>query len=294
MREYDSALKSLLTRPSGSVLTALTGFKVDRWHNVELPAVRHRRADLLGETREGGLIHIELQSANHARMSRRMLEYSLAIERKFGRFPEQAVLYVGAAPLLMERFLKGPRLSFDCPILDVRELDSEPLLASSRLEDNVIAILTRLDNEREAVRRILAKIAMSEPGVRATAMSELMTLAGLRKLETVIERETEQMPILDDIMDHEVLGRERKRGIALGREKGLEEGLAEGLAKGLERGLAEGLAKGEQRVVLRLIGKRFGPVPVWARKRIEALSGPALEQVGLRLLDASSLEELLG
>jgi predicted transposase YdaD len=186
----------------------------------------------------------------------------------------------------MERFLKGPRLSFDCPILDVRELDSEPLLASSRLEDNVIAILTRLDNEREAVRRILAKIAMSEPGVRATAMSELMTLAGLRKLETVIERETEQMPILDDIMDHEVLGRERRRGIALGREKGLEEGLAEGLAKGL--------AKGEQQVVLRQIGKRFGQVPAWARKRIEALSGAALEQVGLRLPDASSLEELLG
>ena len=94
------------------------------------------------------------------------------------------------------------------------------------------------------------------------------------------------MPILDDIMDHEVLGRERKRGIALGREKGLEEGLAEGLAKGL--------AKGEQQVVLRQIGKRFGQVPAWARKRIEALSGAALEQVGLRLLDASSLEELLG
>jgi hypothetical protein len=44
------------------------------------------------------------------------------------------------------------------------------------------------------------------------------------------------MPILDDIMDHEVLGRERKRGIAPGR--------------------AEGLAEGERTVVLRLLDAR--------------------------------------
>ena len=89
------------------------------------------------------------------------------------------------------------------------------------------------------------------------------------------------MPILDDIMDHEVLGRERKRGIALGREEGREEGLA------------EGVARGELRVVLGLTGKRFGPVPEWAKQRLEALSAADLEQVALRLLDAASLEELL-
>ena len=86
------------------------------------------------------------------------------------------------------------------------------------------------------------------------------------------------MPILDDIMDHEVLGRERKRGIALGRAEGL----------------AEGLSEGERRVVLRLIGKRFGSVPEWAKQRVEALSAADLEQVELRILDSPSLEGLLG
>ena len=54
---------------------------------------------MLGETAQGTLVHIELQSANHVRMALRMLEYSVAIYRKFHRFPEQVVLYVGNAPI---------------------------------------------------------------------------------------------------------------------------------------------------------------------------------------------------
>jgi predicted transposase YdaD len=277
MHEYDITLKSILTKLAGSVLVELTGFRVERWHNVELPSVRHRRADMLGETAQGRLVHIELQSTNQAGMALRMLEYSLAIHRKFHSFPEQVVLYVGNAPMRMKNRLAAPHLSFEYRLVDIRELDSEPLLASGSLEDNIIAVLMRLGDERVAVRQILARIAASKTAERATALAELMILAGLRKLGTTIKREMEQMPILDDIMDHDVLGPERRRGIALGRAEGL----------------AEGLAKGERRVVLRQIGKRFGPVPEWAKQRVEALSASDLEQVELRILDAPSLEDLL-
>jgi hypothetical protein len=225
---------------------------------------------LLGEAASGRLIHIELQSTNQARMALRMLEYSLAIHRKFHRFPDQMVLYVGNAPLRMKGRLAAPKLSFEYRLVDIRELDGETLLASGRLEDNVIAILTRLRNEREAVQRILGRIAASQPSVRAEALAELTILAGLRKLGTTIKGEMEQMPILDDIMDHDLLGPERRRGIALGR------------------------AEGARAVVLRQIGKRFGPVPEWVKQRLDSLPEPDIEQVGLRLLDARSLEDLLG
>src|SRR5580693_3969111 len=102
MHEYDIALKGILTRPSGTLLTRLTGLEVARWLNSELPKVRSRRADLLGETAQGRLVHVELQSTNDRRMAARMLEYSVAIKRAFGRFPEQLVLYVGEAPIRME------------------------------------------------------------------------------------------------------------------------------------------------------------------------------------------------
>jgi hypothetical protein len=96
-----------------------------------------------------------------------------------------------------------------------------------------------------------------------------MLLAGLRDFGPLVEQEAKQMPILGDIMDHPVLGRERRTG----REQGLEQG--------------------ERKIVLRQIAKRFGPMPAAALKCIEALPVSKLERIALRPLDASSLGDLL-
>lgn len=164
MHEYDITLKSVLRRLTGSVLRDVTGFAVRSWHNVELPAVQNRLADMLGETADGTLVHIELQSTNHPGMALRMLEYSAAIYRRFGRFPEQLVLYVGEAPLRMKSRIAVPHLQFVCRMVDIRSLDGERLIGSRRIGDNVIAVLARLRNERDAVKRILMAIARSGPG----------------------------------------------------------------------------------------------------------------------------------
>jgi hypothetical protein len=66
-----------------------------------------------------------------------------------------------------------------------------------------------------------------------------------------------------------VLGPERRKGIEIGREEG------------------------ERKIVLRQIAKRFGPVPATAREHIDALPASKLERLALRLLDATSLNELL-
>jgi len=277
MHEYDIALKSILTRREGTILARLTGLEVAVWHNIELPEVRGRHADLLGETRDKTLVHVELQSTNDPRMAARMLEYAVGIHRAFDRFPEQLVLYVGEAPLRMTRAVSGPALSFECAMIDIRELDSEPLLESRALEDNIIAVLARLTDKVAAVRQILGKIAESAADRRAGALTELMILAGLRSLAAVIKKEMERMPILNDIMDHEVIGRERKIGIALGREEGMQ----------------KGLQTGERRVILSQVADRFGPIPDWARERFERCSAPELEKLALRVLKARTLEDLL-
>jgi hypothetical protein len=62
MHEYDVALKRILTRPGSLLLTALTGSPSLRWLNVEAPLVRNLRVDLLGESPDGGLVHVELQA----------------------------------------------------------------------------------------------------------------------------------------------------------------------------------------------------------------------------------------
>src|ERR1700733_943585 len=74
---------------------------VTKWLDVELPKVQNPRLDLLGETVDGGLVHLELQTTNDAAMPLRMAEYSLGVYRLLGRFPRQVVLYVGEPRLRM-------------------------------------------------------------------------------------------------------------------------------------------------------------------------------------------------
>jgi hypothetical protein len=90
-----------------------------------------------------------------------------------------------------------------------------------------------------------------------------MILSGLRNLEDVIRTEAKQMPILNDIMDHKVIG----PAIRQGRQEG-------------------------ELAILRLqLVKRFGTLPNWAGERLAKLSTAELEELSLRLFDAKSLDE---
>src|SRR5437016_79618 len=180
------------------------------------------------------IVHIELQSSNDAGMIWRMAEYAFAIRRRFGRWPFQCVLYAGYEPLRMRSRIDDEAIAFECRMVDFRELEAEPLLAGGRLDDSILAVLTRLTEERAAVKKILERIARSEPAQRVTAIRELTILAGLRKLGTVISEEAAKMPILDDIMDHDLLGPAIRRGMEQGREEGRHEGREEGRHEGRE------------------------------------------------------------
>ncbi|MDQ1469745.1 MAG: hypothetical protein QOJ99_1225 [Bryobacterales bacterium] len=74
-------------------------------------------------------------------------------------------------------------------MVDIREFDAEPFVASPRLGDNILAVLARFTDARDAVKRILEHIAQYDRVRRSLAMQELTILAGLRKLGTVIRQE---------------------------------------------------------------------------------------------------------
>jgi hypothetical protein len=76
------------------------------------------------------------------------------------------------------------------------------------------------------------------------------------------------MPILDDIMDHDVIGPAIRQGIQEGRQQ-------------------EGVA-----ILRRLLGKRFGEIPSWAEERLNKLSVDDIEDLSVRLLDAAKLSDL--
>jgi len=262
MQEYDVALKLLLRGSARLTMRELTGTSVETWLDVELSkVVQNTRVDLLGQTVDKGLVHMELQSGNDATMPLRMAEYCLGVFRLFGRFPRQVLLYVGEAPLRMETELRGDDVWFRYRAVDIRDLDGDRLLESQGVGDTVIAILARLRDHKDAVRRILERIAGLAAAERETALGQLLILAGLRHFEETVEREARKMPILNDILDNKVLGREFKRG--------------------------------ELTVLRRQIEKRFGAIPTWAEERLAGRSPADLEDLSVRVLDAQSLEELL-
>ena len=74
----------------------------------------------------------------------------------FERFPRQVLLDVGEAPLRMASELRGDDVWFRYRAIDIRELDGERLLESEGVGDNVIAILARLRDHKDALLSNLA------------------------------------------------------------------------------------------------------------------------------------------
>jgi predicted transposase YdaD len=142
-----------------------------------------------------------------------------------------------------------------------------------------------LRDHKEAVRRIVEKITGSVEIDRETALHALLILAGLRGLEEVVEEEARKVPILNDILDNKVLGREFKKGLQEGRQEGLQEGERKGERKG-ER-------EGERKLLRLIIERRFGPMPGWAEERLASRSTAEMEDLSVRVQDAPSIEDLL-
>ena len=74
-----------------------------------------------------------------------------------------------------------------------------------------------------------------------------------------------QMPILDDILDHKVLGREYKREFL----------------------------EGELKIIRMQIERRFGPLPNWAEQCIRAMTAAELENLADRVFEVQSLGHFL-
>ena len=285
MHDCDVALKALLTDSLNAILRQI-GEKgeVARWLNVELPVVRNQRADLLVELTTGEILHIELQSSNDPDMPFRMLEYAVSIRRTLGKFPRQLVIYVGNSKMTMKSRLENASLAFQYQMLDIREADSEALLTSESISENLLAILARTSDKVGTVRRIIEKICGLAEHRREDALRKFLILSGMRGLAGLVEQESKIMPVTFDIMDNEVLGPLIRRGLKQGLEQGLEQGREQGIDMGRELGMKQMLRS--------QVAERFGTVPSWVEEKLSAASVTQINAYAMKLLGAGSLEDL--
>jgi Domain of unknown function (DUF4351)/Putative transposase, YhgA-like len=82
-----------------------------------------------------------------------------------------------------------------------------------------------------------------------------------------------------------------KKLMAQARQEGREEGREEGRALGEARGEARGAAAGRRQLLEQLLRRRFGKLSKRFVARLNAATDSQLDAIGLRLLDAASIED---
>ncbi len=258
------------------MLKTLAGGPVADWLDQELPEMRNHRADMVGRTEQGEIVHLEFQSSNEPFMEVRMAAYYIDLVQKFGHHVRQVLVYVGRDRLRMQDRYESPAMSFRYSLVDIRSLDGERFLSSPAVGDQILAVLMRLKDHRAGIRRVLVSIAGLQPRERIEALDQLLIISGLRGLEIQIEKEIQHMPVLNSLLDHKVYGREFKKG------------LAEGLEKGMERGLE----KGGTQLLHHMLVRRFKKLPKWAEARLASATHHEIEAWGEQLLEADTLREV--
>ena len=107
-QDYDVVLKLLFRSKSSRAVQEIAGGPVKRWLDKELPAIRNTRADLIGETMSGEIVHFEFMSENQKFFELRMAGYYAELHQALGGHPRKALVYVGRAKLRMGGHFKNP------------------------------------------------------------------------------------------------------------------------------------------------------------------------------------------
>lgn len=284
--KYDTTLKELLQAGAPLLWEVLAQEQPEEFLTVELPSVQMRKPDFVARLASGALFHLELQGDNDLKMEWRELEYYLLLYKLFDQAPIQFVLYFGSAPMAMRSRIGNESLQFRFTLLDIRQLKSEYFLEGGSLSDALLAVLARAENlsPREVIEKVAEKLRPLPTKEQRDWMEKLMIISGIRGYEDIVRKEAEKMGISLDIRDNKFF----QEAYAVGVEDGLKQGIGQGIEQGVERGIEEG----EAAFLMRMLERRFGPLPEWARERIEKMDRAALEEAGLRLLDAAKLEDV--
>lgn len=282
---YDLTLKQIFHTIPQRLLKILTGRAGLEILNTEYPAVKKRQPDLVLRLEDNTLFHIEIQSDNDDSMGWRMLEYYQLIYRHYQLPLAQMVLYVGNNKYHIGEQINHPTLQYSFQVVDIRTIDSETLLSSPVMEENLVALLAKVTNEQAMLQVVLDKIERLNVNLGADYFKQLNILAGLRPR---FKRELDIMPIRVRVEDTPFYERAKIEGLRVGKIEGLRVGKMEGKIEGK----MEGKVEGECAMLLRMLQMRFGQMPQEIMARLQAADCEHLERWALLLLSAKSLEEI--
>jgi hypothetical protein len=264
-----------------------------------------RRFDLMMrvESRAGErlLLHLEVEREFRRGMAARLWDYNRLVRLRHGLPVHTAVLYLRGGPRGLaaeshrERWLGRPVCGFRYTALGLSRAPAAAFLRRRNPLAWALAALMRWPGSRAE-----HQLACLTPIARARNLTEVQRFLLFNTVTTYLQLQG------DAVRQYETMlaGRRHREVRAMimtwadkkieeGRQQGLQEGLQEGLQQGIERGLERGREEGIRAVVLRLLARRFSPLPAAVARRVSAMvSSQELETLADRILEARSLEEL--
>ena len=279
-QRIDVSLKSLFRHEGDGIIRRLLfGGKVTEHLATEQPLVSNRRADAVVRIEDGSLHHVELQSDNEAGFGVRMLGYYVYFVRAHNQHVFQTVLFVGREPLRLETGYSSPSLNFEFQIINVREMDAGPLMASDDWADNALALLAKGDREK-ALDMALIRLRAMKSEDRAWASATLLVLSGILGIEETVHERMKEAGMID-LMENKVLAPLILKQIEMGEQRGRSEGRQEGRQEAIQGLLHE------------LLTKKFGSLPPWATQRLQTATAEDLHSWTMRVFHATTLEDTL-
>ena len=271
-QRYDVSLKALfLSEGDGIIRRLLFGGKVIEFLATEQPQIFNHRADLVVRTEDRALHHVEFQTFNEAGFALRMLEYYAYLVRLYKQHVSQVVLYLGREPLRLERAYTSPSIGFQFEIVNLREYDAGPLLASEDWADNLLALLAKGKPEI-ALEVVLSRLRAMKSKDQDWAAGTLLQLSGILGIEETVNDRLKEAGMIN-LMENKVLG-------PLIRQQ-------------FEQGFEQGEQKGQQDLLQELLTEKFGSLPVWTLQRLRGASAEDMHAWAKRILRSTTLEDTL-
>jgi hypothetical protein len=262
--DYDVSFKLLFRYSKGLIAHALFGDAgVTEWLNVEQPRVNNPRVDLLARCGDGRVRHVEIETTNDPGMARRKAEYYLGFWRLLDEHVEQVLLFASRRPLTMSPVFETPSMRFEFRILDLKTWDGEPLLASEDWGDNVLALLTRVEQER-VLQRVEEQIHKLNGEEKQNAANLCTVISGIMGIVKDVAKRINMI----DIMENEVIG------------------------PAIRQGIEQGKAQATMHALSRLLTQKFGSLPDPIVTRLRRASEAELLIWLDRVLTASTLDEV--
>jgi hypothetical protein len=217
--KYDRSLRELLGEVPKEFIKILTDKNPKKFLDISFPTTKEFRVDLLVLLEDNSIFHLEVQTKNDNNMDIRMLQYYSFIKEKYKTNSiSQMVLFLGDNNMFMNNEINDNFINYSFVLKDIKEIDCENLIQSDDINDNVLAILCKIEKFELFWNKLSIKLLSLPEKRREDYLKKISLLLGLRP--TIKKRLKElDMPIVLEVREDDPFYQD---GIQKGIQKGVD------------------------------------------------------------------------